>query len=250
VTASAGEIAAFLQRELQRRGLDEVDAVSAANWLNDAGLLQDRPDRPGAPLRRLFRDGAIHGAEQRPPGKQGRWHVIRRGPVSANRARASRARSAVGERVDLLGSFALTENDVIDAVVAWLEGHRFEIQGRATTSERGIDIHAVRAEDGVEILVEAKGGTSSKPGTKRYRKPFNASQVQTHVAKALFTAAAAPRGERKHSAIALPSTDLHRRYMDQVAPALEELMVGIFWVSADGRAELLAPWARATSKDP
>lgn len=157
MTASAGEIAGFLQRELQRRGLDEVDAVSAATWLNDAGLLQDRPDRPGAPFRKLLRDGAIHGAEQRPPGKHGRWYVIRRGAVSANRARASRARSAGGERVDLLGSFALTENDVIDAVVAWLEGHHFEIQGRARTSERGIDIHAVSVDDGVEILVEAKG---------------------------------------------------------------------------------------------
>jgi hypothetical protein len=66
----------FLQRELKRRGLAEVPAVEAAEWLDAAGLLADSPHRPGLPLRNLLRDGAIVGSDQRPDRKYGRWDIV------------------------------------------------------------------------------------------------------------------------------------------------------------------------------
>jgi TDG/mug DNA glycosylase family protein len=71
-------IDAFLQSELARRGLDEVTAVEAARWLDEAGLLADSPHRPGLPLRNLLRAGSIQNGEQRPPQRYGRWFIVRR----------------------------------------------------------------------------------------------------------------------------------------------------------------------------
>lgn len=80
-------IAAFLQRRLHQSGLDEVTAVEAAVWLDDAGVLKDSRTRPGLPLRELLRAGKIRHAEQRPPFPNGRWYIVREGSPSAGHMR-------------------------------------------------------------------------------------------------------------------------------------------------------------------
>lgn len=77
--ASNHELTAHIQAELRRRGLIEVSAVEAARWLDRGGLLRDSGSRPGAPLRKLLRQGVIGGAVQQPFGRYGRWS-IRVGP--------------------------------------------------------------------------------------------------------------------------------------------------------------------------
>jgi hypothetical protein len=79
---SPGSISDQLQRELERRGLDEVPAVEAARWLDSLGLLRDSGARPGKPLRDLLRAGLIAGAERRPPALHGRWFITRVRPTS------------------------------------------------------------------------------------------------------------------------------------------------------------------------
>lgn len=66
-------IAVFLQSRLELSGLQEVTAVDAARWLDEAGVLRDSTSRPGQPLRILLRAGAIPKAEQR----SGRWFILR-----------------------------------------------------------------------------------------------------------------------------------------------------------------------------
>ena len=66
-----------LQERLKQELRDEVRAVEAARWLDDAGLLADREDRPGQPLRVLLRDRNIHGQEQRPSKAYGKWFIRR-----------------------------------------------------------------------------------------------------------------------------------------------------------------------------
>jgi hypothetical protein len=76
----SGELRAinhFLQEQLSERRQDQVRAVEAARWLDDAGLLSDSPSRPGLPLRNLLRDGVIIAGVQRPPTKYGRWFIAR-----------------------------------------------------------------------------------------------------------------------------------------------------------------------------
>ncbi|MGA7704721.1 MAG: hypothetical protein WB998_07480 [Solirubrobacteraceae bacterium] len=70
------DINSFMQRELRRRRLSEVQAVEAASWLQQAQLLADSKSRPGKPLRDLLRVGAIHGSDQRPNKPNGRWFIV------------------------------------------------------------------------------------------------------------------------------------------------------------------------------
>jgi len=75
--ADASEIAAFLQRELSRRGISRATAVEAARWLDKAGLLRDSMQRRGRNIRHLLREGSIPGAVQEPPVRYGRWFIER-----------------------------------------------------------------------------------------------------------------------------------------------------------------------------
>ncbi len=71
--ASPAEINRFLSQKLTEENLEEIDAISAGQWLNDEGLLKDSLQRPGLPLRKLLRAGKINGSFQYP---NRRW-VIR-----------------------------------------------------------------------------------------------------------------------------------------------------------------------------
>lgn len=64
----------FLQAELRSRERDEVAAVEAAKWLDQARLLTDSTIRPGLPLRDLLRAGLIIGHRQEP---NHRWYIDR-----------------------------------------------------------------------------------------------------------------------------------------------------------------------------
>ena len=77
--ANIERINKHLQSRLVAQCRQEVNAVEAARWLDEHGLLADRKDRPGMPLRRLLRGGLIDGAEQRPRKPYGRWRIHRTG---------------------------------------------------------------------------------------------------------------------------------------------------------------------------
>lgn len=64
-----------IQERLEHLWQDEVVAVEAARWLDEAGLLPDR--KGGLPLRNLLRNGRIAGQQQRPDQKGGRWTICR-----------------------------------------------------------------------------------------------------------------------------------------------------------------------------
>jgi hypothetical protein len=78
ITGRGKQVSDAIQRELDRRGIVEVDAVTAASWLETAGMLNDAEKRRGKPLRDLLRAGTIEGAEQRPPRPWGRWFIHQR----------------------------------------------------------------------------------------------------------------------------------------------------------------------------
>ena len=82
----------------------------------------------------------------------------------------------------------LTESDVIAAVCDYLRDHAYRVTQQLTETEAGDDIIAV-APDGQQVMIEAKGETSSKSHTTRYGKPFSPSQVLDHVSKAFYRAA-------------------------------------------------------------
>lgn len=143
----------------------------------------------------------------------------------------------------MLAHEVLTENDVIDAVRAYLEARSWEIARPVRATDRGPDI-AARHPSGEAIVVEAKRPASADPRSARFGSPFDSVKARAHVAGAFCTAAAAcvPTTECR-SAIALPADDLHRRFLTPVAAALRALSIGVFWVAGTEHVEFEAEWS-------
>ncbi|WP_296869326.1 hypothetical protein [Tibeticola sp.] len=136
----------------------------------------------------------------------------------------------------------LTENDVVQAVSRYLEGEGYRIVSSLSTSQRGIDIVAEHPSTKKRLLVEAKGGTSSKEGTANYGNPFTSNQVKTHVSVAFYYAAML---WQKHSsedakiALAFPGDATHRALVEGVSSALKLLDVSVFFVDSSSRVTVL-----------
>ena len=122
----------------------------------------------------------------------------------------------------------LTENDIIDRLSKHLEKEGYEIIKKSTTSQKGIDLIAEK--NGKNLLIEAKGQTSSKPTSARYGLPFSRAQVKSHVATAILSTMK-NLDTSKFVAIALPDTDIHRSFVTKVKSSLFKLGIKVFWVS-------------------
>lgn len=130
----------------------------------------------------------------------------------------------------------LTENDVIQAVSEYLRSKGYRIDRALSTAERGIDIVAVNGSTEKRLLVEAKGGTSSKAATARFGKPFTLNQARSHVSVALYCAARLRHlylTERPEIALAFPDDNTHRRLVEEMHSTLQALEIAVFFVDAD-----------------
>lgn len=129
---------------------------------------------------------------------------------------------------------ALTENHVIEAVADHLATRGWTIDQKLTTADRGLDIIASRSGSG-RLLVEAKGGTSSKGYTKRFGKPFDDDQVKKHVSAAFYYAAKL-QGLHPADAIALalPDDARNRAAVEAIGAALGKLAIRVYFVANDG----------------
>ena len=125
----------------------------------------------------------------------------------------------------------LTENDVVDAVARHLQRNGWRIECTSSTHERSHDILATKGE--TTLAIEAKGETSSDPGSSRFGKPFDSGQKRSHVAVALYKAACVFSATRYRPAIALPATDRHLTLIEAARAALEKLHVTVFLVDDD-----------------
>lgn len=134
----------------------------------------------------------------------------------------------------------LTENAVIRAVKAHLQAAGYRVDKTRSTLERGIDLEAVNSATGRRLLVEAKGGTSSKKTTARYGKRFTRNQARSHVSVALYHVAKL----RQHYptsqlGMAFPDDDNHRALVDDIRSALDVLGITVFFVNPARRVRVL-----------
>ena len=140
----------------------------------------------------------------------------------------------------------LTESQVIQKVCAFLENNHFRIISSCSETEHGIDIEAV-APNGRIASIEAKGETSSQHHTNRYGEPFSPGQVRHHVSVALY-AAARHFGTGKLAGLALPKNVDHQKCIEKILPALRQLQIEVFWVTADGTVNAQhGLWAQFTA---
>lgn len=136
----------------------------------------------------------------------------------------------------------LNENDVVDAVCNHLEGVGYKVLQRCSTTDHGIDIVATHPSKKGRLLIEAKGGTSSRAGSARFDKGFSRTQVFDRVAKGFYTTAcmyAANGRAGDTAAMAYPDTPQFRDYLGRIRPVTESLGFFIFLVKPDHSVEKL-----------
>ena len=128
----------------------------------------------------------------------------------------------------------LDENDVVEAVCAYLPSQGYRVTEKRTTVEQGVDIVAVH-QSGTTLLVEAKGATSSRPGSNRFGKPYTPSQLFDRTSKGFYTAAQL-RSQNPSSLVALafPAERLLQKHMQDVRSALYALHIDVLWVTDEG----------------
>jgi hypothetical protein len=143
----------------------------------------------------------------------------------------------------------LDENDVIRAVNSHLEKRGYSIEQALNTLEKGIDIIAENKKKDHRLIIEAKGGTSSRAGSNRYGKPYISAQVLDRVSKGFFTAGKL-RDENKSRlnvtvCMAFPDTPLFNKYIDQIEISLKKLGIYIFFVKEEN---IVREWPKEFTK--
>jgi hypothetical protein len=130
----------------------------------------------------------------------------------------------------------LNENDIVDAVCCYLSGADYAILQRCTTKEHGIDVIAKDIATGKRLLLEAKGGTSTREGSARFNLPFTRNQVFDRVSKCLYTTfrmLVNAHDQNAEVAMAFPDTPLFREHVEAIAPITTKLGLRIFMVAED-----------------
>ena len=127
----------------------------------------------------------------------------------------------------------LTENEIVQTLAEHLRQTGYRIDNQLTTLEQGVDLDATNTATGRPLLIEAKGGTSSKEGTARFGKPFSHNQAKSHVSVAFYCAAKmlqkyAP--EAAQIALASPDDRNHRGFVVAISAALNKLEVAVYFV--------------------
>lgn len=132
----------------------------------------------------------------------------------------------------------LTENQIVSHLCDYLKNLGYDIVRQCTTTERGMDIEAEI--DGIKLLIEAKGETSSKLNTARYGKPFTSNQIKSHISRAILTALIIKDKDDSNVqiGIALPNNLGHRAIIDKISKSLKSLEIKIFLVSSEGVIEI------------
>jgi hypothetical protein len=130
----------------------------------------------------------------------------------------------------------LLEDDVVDAVAAYLQRTGWMIESTARAVQHGDDLVARRSEQ--VLIVEAKGEGSSKAHTARFGRPFTRGQVATHVAVATLRTLKVHSQGQALAGMAFPDNAHHRHEVNQTWPTLSSLGISIFWVGADWTVQL------------
>ena len=134
----------------------------------------------------------------------------------------------------------LLEDQVVDAVVAYLKATGWSISSFAHAHQHGDDIVAVKGEK--TVRVEAKGAGSSRPGTKRYGSTFTRNQVGSHIGVAVMRALTWVSAGQDRAALALPDNEHHRSRIESVRAALHAAGIGVFWVDDARTVQWDGPW--------
>lgn len=125
----------------------------------------------------------------------------------------------------------ITENEVVDMVISKLQELGYRIVSSCDTNTKGVDI--VAEKNNKKLLIEAKGGTTSKESAKEGR-PFDRNQAKTHISVAIFKLLQLKEKNRDALlAMALPCERHHFEFIDSIKTSVRELEIVIFWCNKE-----------------
>lgn len=130
----------------------------------------------------------------------------------------------------------LDENGIITAVCDYLErSEGYIITQRLSTTQKGIDIIAKHPNHPGQLLIEAKGGTSSRAGSPKFGEEYNSTKVLDRVSKGFYTVAQlhVECKDEDNVALACPDTKDFRKFLDPIKPILNELGIKVYLVQED-----------------
>lgn len=123
---------------------------------------------------------------------------------------------------------AITEDDVKEALVAWLEQQGYTDVHARLGRAQGDDVEGVHPETGRRLVVECKGETEASNQWDRAWR--NASQA--------FFKMARLSESKEHSeedlAMAFPDTENYRKRMAGLQELCARQGIDVYWVSEDG----------------
>ena len=131
----------------------------------------------------------------------------------------------------------LTENEVIELLIKWLEDNNWEIKSYCLDNKRGNDIEAIR--DGKTLIVEAKGAKANDNSKIKKRDFFSSGQIKTHFGKAIVKLL-----EEKVKypdslfAIASPYDKSIIKATAKIVPLLKGIDIIHIWVHKNGNIEI------------
>lgn len=127
----------------------------------------------------------------------------------------------------------LNENHITDLLANYFVNLEYEVLGKLTTIEKGIDL-IVKNKQGQITYVEVKGETSARTTSRRYGLPFNKNQIDVHIGKALlatFRAINKFKDNENEFAIAFPGNIGHEAVLKDIKYVLDKLNIKIYLVS-------------------
>lgn len=129
----------------------------------------------------------------------------------------------------------MTEDSVNLSVRNFLAAEGWVNLTSLTGNQKGIDVTGAHPRNGTVVQVESKGGTSGRPGSRRFGVGFDSAQIRVHVAEAVFTALGLREQDPRNVVlIALPDDDAHLSRVATIQATLRGLDIGLLAVSSTG----------------
>ena len=131
-----------------------------------------------------------------------------------------------------------TENEIVEAMVSFFKKKRFSVSQSRSTNQKGVDIIA-KSPRGITYYIEAKGGTSSKPNTARYGRPFSKNQANTHISVAI-TKCFQKLQESSNKCIvgiALPKDENHLSIIKSIVKPLQKTKLKVYFINKDKKVK-------------
>lgn len=151
--------------------------------------------------------------------------------------------AVISKELSLMANTLLDENAVIAAVTAWLEAKGYRVDS-VKAGHPGIDIDAVHSDNNQRWIIEAKGGTSSRVGSKAFGKDYGQNGAYKGTAEAFWMAAhwtSKPQWAEANIGFAIPASkhfDKHSKPLERVCRLLG---IAIFRVDPEMKVTVFPP---------